>query len=322
PVRAAGKVGHVRTSVRLGERVCAEVLAARHLREQPPPLFFGEPSPHAVAPGQQAGHAQPRPGELFRHQAVLEHPETETPQFLGDEDAEEAHVSHLLPQAVRDHALLRVELVGQREHLVHGEFPGELLDPQSLLGQVAGHRSTRPLWSVSHRFSQVTSARGERTFLRQLGNHPFHAQSRACSLHGMNGRSPVAALISDSSRGNKAAILNAALAAFGEKGFNGASMRDIARGAGTSLSNLYNYFPSKSHLLAELLQRANDELLNRTSTAVRNAGSSPTERMREAVKAYVGFVVDHQTAALVAISEIRYLHGEHREQVVRARDST
>lgn len=138
----------------------------------------------------------------------------------------------------------------------------------------------------------------------------------------MNGRPPVAALISDSSRGNKAAILNAALAAFGEKGFNGASMRDIARGAGTSLSNLYNYFPSKSHLLAELLQRANDELLNRTSTAVRNAGSSPTERMREAVKAYVGFVVDHQTAALVAISEIRYLHGEHREQVVRARDST
>ena len=130
----------------------------------------------------------------------------------------------------------------------------------------------------------------------------------------MNGRSPVAALISDSSRGNKAAILNAALAAFGETGFNGASMRDIARGAGTSLSNLYNYFPSKSHLLAELLQRANDELLNRTSTAVRNAGSSPTERMREAVKAYVGFVVDHQTAALVAISEIRYLHGEHRER--------
>ncbi|MFD4196459.1 TetR/AcrR family transcriptional regulator [Amycolatopsis thermoflava] len=138
----------------------------------------------------------------------------------------------------------------------------------------------------------------------------------------MNSRSAAAALISETGRGTKAAILNAALAAFGEKGFNGASTRDVAAGAGTSLSNLYNYFPSKSHLLAELLQRANDELLNRTSAAVQAAGDDPADRMREAVKAYVGFVVDHQTAALVAISEIRYLHGEHRERVVRARDST
>lgn len=138
----------------------------------------------------------------------------------------------------------------------------------------------------------------------------------------MNDRSPVATLLSGSARGTRAAILNAALAAFGEKGFNGASMRDVAGGAETSLSNLYNYFPSKSHLLAELLQAANDELLNRTSAAVRDAGDGAAERLREAVKAYVGFVVDHQTAALVAISEIRYLHGEHRQQVVRARDST
>lgn len=138
----------------------------------------------------------------------------------------------------------------------------------------------------------------------------------------MNSRSPATALIRDAGRGNKAAILNSALESFGESGFNGASMRDIARGADTSLSNLYNYFPSKSHLLAELLQRANDELLNRTSTAVANAGETSAARLREAVKAYVGFVVEHQTAALVAISEIRYLHGEDRDQVVRARDRT
>lgn len=129
-------------------------------------------------------------------------------------------------------------------------------------------------------------------------------------------------MLSEADRGNRAAIINAALVAFADKGFNGASMRDIAGGAGTGLSNLYNYFPSKAHLLAELLQRANDELLNRTSAAVRDAGGGPAERLREAVKAYVGFVVDHRTAALVAISEVRYLRGEVRQQVVRARDST
>lgn len=135
----------------------------------------------------------------------------------------------------------------------------------------------------------------------------------------MNARS---ALIVDSGRGNEAAILNAALDAFGDKGFNGASMRDVARGAGTSLSNLYNYFPSKSHLLAEVLRRANDELYARTRTAVEDAGDAAAARLRDAVRAYVGFVVDHQVAALVAISEVRYLQGPERDRLVAARDST
>lgn len=143
-----------------------------------------------------------------------------------------------------------------------------------------------------------------------------------CSLVYMNSRSPAVALTGGSGRRNEAAILDAALTAFGEKGFNGASMRDIARGAQTSLSNLYNYFPSKARLLGALLQGANDELLSRTSTAVERAGGDPVARLREAVKAYVGFVVDHQVAALVAISEIRYLAGDERDQVVRARDNT
>lgn len=138
----------------------------------------------------------------------------------------------------------------------------------------------------------------------------------------MNERSPASSLIRDSGRGSKAAILNAALDAFADKGFNGASMRDVARGAGTSLSNLYNYFPSKEHLLAEVLKIANDEQLARTKSAVDRAGASATEQLRAAVEAFVGFVVDHQTASLVAISEIRYLTGVQRVWVVSARDTT
>jgi TetR/AcrR family transcriptional regulator, cholesterol catabolism regulator len=141
------------------------------------------------------------------------------------------------------------------------------------------------------------------------------------TLPDVNERSHSGALIVDTGRRNEAAILNAALEAFGAKGFNGASMRDLARGAGTSLSNLYNYFPSKAHLLAEVLRRANDELYARTSRAVEDAGDAATPRLRDAVRAYVGFVVDHQLAALVAISEVRYLEGPVRERLVAARDS-
>ncbi|SDF66679.1 transcriptional regulator, TetR family [Pseudonocardia oroxyli] len=137
----------------------------------------------------------------------------------------------------------------------------------------------------------------------------------------VNARSP-AALVADTGRGNEAAILNAALAAFGAQGFNGASMREIAKGAGTSLSNLYNYFPSKSHLLAEVLRHANDELHARLTRAVRDAGDDASSRMREAVRAYVGYVVDQQLAMLVSTAEVRYLQGPERERLVAGRDAT
>ncbi|MCW0215200.1 MAG: TetR/AcrR family transcriptional regulator [Pseudonocardia sp.] len=137
----------------------------------------------------------------------------------------------------------------------------------------------------------------------------------------MNDRSSQV-LIADTGRGNEAAILNAALEAFGAEGFNGASMRDVAKRAGTSLSNLYNYFPSKSRLLAEVLRHANDELSARIRRAVEDAGDSAAPRLRDAVRAYVGFVVDHQVAMLVSTSEVRYLHGDDRERLIAERDET
>jgi TetR/AcrR family transcriptional regulator, cholesterol catabolism regulator len=137
----------------------------------------------------------------------------------------------------------------------------------------------------------------------------------------MNDRLP-AALVAQTVRANEAAILNAALGAFGEQGFNGASMREVAKRAGTSLSNLYNYFPSKDHLLGEVLRRANAELAARLHRAVAEAGDDASSRLREAVRAYVGFVVDHQLAMLVSTAEVRYLRGPERDRLVAERDRT
>ncbi|WP_433802090.1 TetR family transcriptional regulator [Actinomycetospora sp. CA-084318] len=137
----------------------------------------------------------------------------------------------------------------------------------------------------------------------------------------MNARSP-ATLVADTGRGNEAAILNAALDAFGAQGFHGASMRDVAKRAGTSLSNLYNYVPSKSRLLAEVLRRANDELAARLRAALEDAGDDAASRMREAVRAYVRFIVDHQVAMVVSTNEVRYLTGADRAALVAERDAT
>jgi AcrR family transcriptional regulator len=50
-----------------------------------------------------------------------------------------------------------------------------------------------------------------------------------------------------------AEILRAVKAAFVEKGFDGASMQDLARAAGMSVGNFYRYFPSKDAIVAQMI---------------------------------------------------------------------
>lgn len=51
------------------------------------------------------------------------------------------------------------------------------------------------------------------------------------------------------------AILSAVRTAFAEKGFDGASMQDLARAAGMSAGNFYRYFPSKDAIVAAMIAR-------------------------------------------------------------------
>jgi AcrR family transcriptional regulator len=50
-----------------------------------------------------------------------------------------------------------------------------------------------------------------------------------------------------------AEILDSARRAFAEKGFDGASMQDLARKAGMSVGNFYRYFPSKDAIVEALI---------------------------------------------------------------------
>ncbi|WP_337184018.1 TetR/AcrR family transcriptional regulator [Shinella sp.] len=56
-------------------------------------------------------------------------------------------------------------------------------------------------------------------------------------------------------------ILDAALEVFSQKGFVGASMDDIAAGAGLTKPTLYQYFPSKDELFAAMMTQERDHML-------------------------------------------------------------
>lgn len=51
------------------------------------------------------------------------------------------------------------------------------------------------------------------------------------------------------------ALLEAAKQAFAEKGFDGASMQDLAKAAGMSAGNFYRYFPSKNAIVAAMVEK-------------------------------------------------------------------
>lgn len=57
-----------------------------------------------------------------------------------------------------------------------------------------------------------------------------------------------------------AEILDHARQVFSDKGFDGASMQDLARKSGMSVGNFYRYFPSKDAIVEALIRRDLDEM--------------------------------------------------------------
>src|SRR3954447_15698555 len=93
----------------------------------------------------------------------------------------------------------------------------------------------------------------------------------------------------------RAAILDAALEVFSKRGYNGASIDEIAQAAGISKALIYEHFPSKKDLHVSLLARHTQEIfvaLARTADT-RDPGEV---RLRNGVAAFFEWVETHQLA--------------------------
>ena len=101
-------------------------------------------------------------------------------------------------------------------------------------------------------------------------------------------------------------ILAAAARIFREKGYHGASVRDIAESVGLLKGSLYHYIRSKEELLARLFEGAlEDTIQELEKIAARDA--APPVRLREMVKAYVGAVTENLDAVSLYLREWRAL---------------
>lgn len=89
-------------------------------------------------------------------------------------------------------------------------------------------------------------------------------------------------------------ILRAAKALFSRRGYAGTGMGEIAQRARLAVGTLYNYFPSKTDLLAALLREDTAEVLAAGEALVKEAPDDPAEALAELLEVYAAPVRRHE----------------------------
>lgn len=89
------------------------------------------------------------------------------------------------------------------------------------------------------------------------------------------------------------AILDAAAAEFGEKGFHEGSISGITRRAGVALGSFYTYFDSKDAVFRALVRDMSDQVREHVAPALRGARDQ-IDAERSALLAFIAFARTHK----------------------------
>lgn len=99
----------------------------------------------------------------------------------------------------------------------------------------------------------------------------------------------------------RAKILDAAISAFAQDGFDQTKMDRIAAGAMITKPILYDHFPSKLALYQAVLEALRDGLIAKGRSIMEEDGD-PAEKFRRAIDAFLNFVEDQPLAARVLLT--------------------
>jgi AcrR family transcriptional regulator len=112
----------------------------------------------------------------------------------------------------------------------------------------------------------------------------------------------------------KADIRKRATAVFAERGFDRASIRDVAKAADMSLAGLYYYYRGKEEILFDIQREAFTTLLEAHAQALAGV-RDPEEKLRKVVDAHLAFFAANIDEMKVMSRESEQLQGEFGEQV-------
>lgn len=140
--------------------------------------------------------------------------------------------------------------------------------------------------------------------------------AKASTIRGRKSASAVPPAAGPDSRFDRkmSEILEHATAVFFERGYEGASMRDLSRASGVSLAGLYHYVDSKERLLFLIQHHTFVTILERLHQRLEGQ-SDPVQRLRLFIGNHLEYFIANMKAMKVLSHEDRVLTGEFGEQV-------
>jgi TetR/AcrR family transcriptional regulator, cholesterol catabolism regulator len=150
--------------------------------------------------------------------------------------------------------------------------------------------------------------------LDSLETRPVAAPANGRKLRDVNGTKTTQELTDSRFDRRLAKLLDHAARIFCEKGYEGASMRDLSRATGMSLAGLYHYFASKEELLY-LIQKHTFLTIIENLRGRLQSSSDPEERIRIFIENHVEYSMANKEAMKVLVHEDDTLKNEHGTEV-------
>lgn len=116
------------------------------------------------------------------------------------------------------------------------------------------------------------------------------------------------------------ALLDAAERLFAERGYDGVRLEDLGAACGISGPGIYRHFSGKSAVLATLLVRVSQDLLDggeRIEGEAQEQDLSPREALSRLTTFHTDFALDHRDVITVQWRDRRHLDPEDAREVAR-----
>jgi AcrR family transcriptional regulator len=117
-------------------------------------------------------------------------------------------------------------------------------------------------------------------------------------------------------------LQEAALEGFGERGYHGVSIRELAEAAGITVSSVYAHVKAKEDLLTELALVGHLEHNEQLRTALLGAPPEPRRQIDALVHAHVRFHATYPLLARVANRELHALSADNGARVLAVRHAS
>ncbi len=149
--------------------------------------------------------------------------------------------------------------------------------------------------------------------LERMSTGVVRAAGAASRAGGKNGTRPDSSADSRFER-RLSEILAAAAEVFYEKGYEGASMRELSWRTGMSLAGLYYYFESKDKLLYLIQRHTFEEVLNHLRERLTST-RDPEDAVRIMIRNHIEYFVANMTAMKVLAHEDNTLKNGYGEEI-------